>query len=207
MTTERTTTDSNIYNSELSRRWTNWLRQHLHDDTKGIYFAFTLTTSYAEFTLKKKFETRCLDRRHRGTFVFLLPATSARGHKHYHGLIRVPATDIFGFTDVTIQEHGWDKSISVPWALRSLLWNNLTENPHSTFGNLHLRNCDTGRGYRVDPLMFQSDTADSVIDYWKKTLDHELRDFSEGEFIPHNVRASVKVRAGRDPQPRKETIQ
>lgn len=201
------TTESNICNPELSQRWTNWLKQHLHDDTKGIYFAFTLTTDYSGFALRKKFETLCLDRLHRGTFVFLLPATSARRHKHYHGLIRVPATDIFGFTEVTIQEHGWDKSISVPWVLRSLLWNDLTKNRYSTFGNLHLRNEATDRGYRVAPLTFQSDTADSVVDYWTKTFDHELRDFSEGEFIPHSVRASIKVRTGRDPQPRKEAIQ
>ncbi len=197
------TTDSNIYNAKVSKSWTNWLKQHLHDDTKGRYFAFTLTTNYSDFVLRKKLENHCLDPHHSGTFVFLLPATSASGHKHYHGLIRVPASDAtVGVTEVTIEEHGQDKTIHVPWVLRSLLWNSYTINPHSTFGNLHLRHVPTSDGYRVEPLIFNSDIADSVIHYWKKTLDHELRDFSEGAFIPHDVRAAIKVRTGRDPHPR-----
>ena len=43
----------------------------------------------------------------------------------------------------------------------------------------------------------------SVLDYWQKTSDRELRDFSKGDFFPKVNRLKVRVRKGRDPLPRK----
>lgn len=186
-------------NPEVTHAWTNWLKQHLHDDTNGRYAAFTLTTEYSQWVLREKFSDRCSA----GTFVFLLPATSARGHQHFHGLIRVPANAIQCQTEVTIREAGRDKSIEVPELLRTLLWNRYTQTTKSTFGDLHLRN----DGKQVVLMTYRTDAAASVLSYWKKTSDHEVRDFSNGEFIPHHHRTAIKVRKGRDPLPGTERLQ
>lgn len=177
-----------------ARAWVRWLKQHIHDDKKGRYVAFSLITRYSEDKVIELIKERC---KKKGVFVFLLPAISFAGTKHFHGLVRLPLVSLKGnrnWTVAEIREHDEPLPIRVPIVLYDCFWNRDTFNTGSTFGNLHLRH----DGRLVDILTPHSFVARSVMAYWTKTTDGELRDFDEGRFVPHKHRTLLipKIRKG-----------
>jgi len=186
-----------------TRSWSGWLRQHLHDDARGRYIAFSLSTDYSQERLARRINANCPA----GVFIFVLPAVSRMGVRHFHGLIRIPESASTEWSIAEIREHDMLITIRVPTVLKDFLWNPETWNRDSRFGNLHLRHDDASPTPRVAFLTFGSDAAESVLTYWSKTSDGEIRKFSEGEFEPHAHRLAVKSRTGRPPKPRVFTQQ
>ena len=189
--------DTNWLDREVGRSFDQWMQQTLHDDTGGCYVAFSLNTRYSQQAFTDRISERCSNRQ----FFYVLPATSWGGRVHYHGLIRFPATRLEPtnrWVSAEINEDGNALPIWVPLVLKELAWNAKTKNTGSTFGDLHLRN----DGTHVELLTSGSCVAASVLDYWQKTSDGEVRDFSSGDFFPYDNRRAVKVRTGRPPKPR-----
>lgn len=185
-----------------TQQYVRWLDQHLHDDSKGRYAAFSLSTSYVVKSIRKRLEARCLDE----TFVFLLPSVSAGGNEHFHGLVRIPersTTDPRYWVPALISEESKDLGIYVPLSIRNIFWNPHSTQLESNLGDLHFDN----DGERVHLFTHQRGHAYRVFRYWKKRRDGEIRHFGESEFIPHRNRAAIKVRKGRDPLPRTERVQ
>lgn len=221
-----TTNASNPTDYALRRRVaeasTRWLKQMMHDDESGRYVAFSLNTRYRVATLLSGTETlrSKMERqawsvanelhgltqgdtvarlRDFGIFFFLLPATSSRGNEHYHGLVRIPAVDVpetDRWVSVNIKEGGRITPLMVPPVVADLLFPNSRQSGNSTFGDLHLRN----DGIHVSFLDGQSFTTRSVLQYWMKESDGEVRHFSEGEVIPEEVRLALPIRQGRERQ-------
>jgi len=183
--------------------WIRWLKQTLHDDFHGLYCAFSLNTRYGMDVLSKRFEDRCAhinkdSKNHylESAYVFLLPAISNGGRRHYHGWIRLPKCRIEApesWRSFPMKEHGTPIRIKGPSLLKDFLFTNRW-NSTSMFGDLHVRHS----GGRVEWLS-HSDPA-SVLAYWSNTSDGELREFAKGAFIPHNVRTAIPVRKGREPK-------
>ena len=200
-TTQQTNYWSHPLNNQQAavykKAWTRWMRQHLHDDPGGRYVAFTLTTRFSRRKLERRIKERCGP----GTFFYLLPAVSYMGMLHYHGLIRFPSSEmgsVDGWIEVEISDDSVPFPIKVPAVLNHLLWNQRTDNTGSTFGNLNLRH----DGAKVEILTHGGHTANSVLTYWEKTNDGELRDFTAGDFVPFDHRKGIPVRKGRPPRPK-----
>lgn len=193
--------------------WTRWLHQTFNDDAFGHWIAFTLNTRYSVNQLVDKFETRCqytaqlfyhlaptdsrARTRRRGVCAFVMPAISLNGRLHFHGLIRIPRQDLDPvelWNNVTFNESGCLRTIRIPPVLKHLLFRR-PDSEQSTFGDIHLRH----DGERVVFLNEDGQTADSVLSYWSKVKDGEMRKFSDGQFVPHAVRAVLSVRRTREP--------
>lgn len=185
-----------------TKQWVRWLAQHLHDDKKGRYAAFSLNSLYSLRALRKRCEARCPDE----TFVFLLPAVSASGMEHYHGLVRVPersTTDPRCWVQALISEDSKDCGIYVPLPIKNLFWSPNPSKLDSNLGDIHFNN----DGDQVQLFTHERGDAYRVFRYWEKRRDGEIRHFGEGEFMPHRNRAAIRVRKGRDPLPRTERVQ
>lgn len=204
-----------VLERKAAEAFSRWLRQMIHDDKNGRYIAFSLNTRYELDTLRALMEERTWMVAHDvhgltredtgaklrafGIFFFLLPATSSSGNKHYHGMIRIPANDVpekEHWTWVNIKEQGKTTPLFVPRLVADLLFPRSRQSGNSAFGDLHLRNDGTHLSF----LDWKSPTAESVLQYWMKESDGELRHFSEGEFVPHKVRAALPIRQGRQPR-------
>jgi hypothetical protein len=184
-----------------TNQWIRWLNQHLHDDKNGRYAAFSLSTSYSVESIRKRFEARCPDE----TFIFLLPSVSAGGNEHFHGLVRIPeraTTDLRSWVPVLISEDNSDLGIYVPQPIKSIFWNPRSTQLESNLGDIHF----SSDGERIKLFTYRNGNAQGVFRYWKKRRDGEIRHFGEGEFIPHRNRTAIRVRTGRDPQPRRVAI-
>lgn len=184
---------------ELIAPWISWINQQLHDDTNGRYFAFSLNSAYQMNWLTQRLEARCP----RSVFFYVLPAISFAGNYHFHGLGRLAAEHLDNkalWVKVPINEHSKEITIKVPQILHDVLWRRSANQKKSwnIFGDLHLRH--TGR--YLDTFTYGPGVAHSVLSYLGKTSDGEIREFSQGDFVPFDHRSLIKVRTGREPKPR-----
>lgn len=88
-----------------------------------------------------------------------------------------------------ISENNQETYISVPRCLRQLLVRFDPVTSGSTFGDINLRHEDGC----VVFLKHDSKEAKSILGYMLKTKDGELRDFSEAQFAPYEVRQAISV--------------
>lgn len=193
--------------------WSRYLAQLIHDDQLGAYCAFTLTTHASLDTLRPLLHRRCLratnlhnptPRRqlnhaamkaftrsqlaHWGTMVFLLPATSAAGHPHFHGFIRTPREYACHTVPMTISEHSRRIEVLVPQEVPFVLGAvRGDDSGNATLRNIHLLN----DGTRVILLNDDATARERQLAYWVKTSDGEVRDFANAHFIPHVIRKAL----------------
>lgn len=203
-----TTTDFTNNPHEVVEAWKRYNEQLLHDDIHGMWFAFTLTTTFTTHQLHKTLLVRAETvgklcglhahnqtagtRKHRGICAFLLPAVSYQGFPHYHGLLRVPSAYCCDPKPLTINEHGTEKVIFVPSSVREYF----RLFPVRAELNLHLlydtRDDLTGQSHYALPLHEDPQTASTrALSYWSGRSDGELRRFDQAVFIPWEVRAAL----------------
>ena len=192
-------TDSQNFHAKTS--WCLWLRQTIHDDAHGTYFAASLNTHITHDVLVPKLDRRCqfqntaLDLketdshariRRRGTCVFVLPALSALGNHHYHLLIRVPKLYAEPWMPCDIHEHSRTISIDAPVIVRDVFRTRFGKTTDRAFTDLHILN----DGRAAVPIEF-GDLDGVVMRYWKKRKDGEWRSFDHAEWVPLNVRTAL----------------
>ncbi len=204
-----TTHDARRRDSATARVWASWTKQLLHDDHHGHWAAITLNTHYRQHALYQLMAQQCWDQsrlrpwdsrhdlRAHGACFYVLPATTWAGRQHFHGLVRVPRADVEPtqwWVPVVIREHSKPLTIRVPMALKRVLYRHPWTHEYreeSIFGDLHLRHVD---GY-VDFLGHDTATTESILNYWRKRSDGELRNFNDSEFVPNEVRMALPIRS------------
>lgn len=193
--------------------WRRYLAQLIHDDALGAYCAFSLTTTASLDALTRIVSIRCLrathlhnpeprrrltrddlrswsrsQLQHRGTLVFLLPATSASGHQHFHGFIRTPREYAQHLLPLTIYEHSERREVLIPQEVAVVFG----AAKNDRFNNNALRNIHiTNDGTRAVLLHENADAREHALNYWMKTSDGEVRDFDNAHAIPHLIRKAL----------------
>ena len=192
--------------------WGKYLDQLVNDDVLGAYVSFSLTTTASIDVLARVFHRRCLaatniynpiprstlNRKeirkwsrsqlaHRGTMVFLLPSTSAAGLYHYHGLVRTPREWSHSLLPLTHYVNGKKEEVKVPTAVDFVLGKVRKDASNDLLRNINL----THDGDRVVLLHENAAIRASVIAYYQKTKDGEVRDFTQAQFIPHIIRKAL----------------
>lgn len=191
-------TDSQNFNAKKS--WCLWLRQTIHDDAHGLYFAASLNTHITHDVLVPKLDRRCQFQnttlnlketdsqariRRRGTCVFVLPALSALGDHHYHLLIRVPKL-YAEWMPCDIHERSQTISIDAPAIVSGIFRTRFGTTTDRTFTDIHILN-DGRVAVPIEP----GDLDARVMGYWKKRKDGEWRSFDHAEWVPLNVRTAL----------------
>lgn len=193
--------------------WSHYLAQLINDDKLGSYCAWSLMTKATLDVITPLLHRRCLvatnlhnptPRRqlnraelerwsrsqiaHRGTMVFILPATSVEGVAHFHGLIRTPRE----FCDVVLPlntyVNGTAMEVMVPQEVAFVF--GAMRGDHK--GNDLLRNINlTHDKGRAVLLHVDSVVREKVLSYYQKTSDGEVRDFTNAHFVPHIIRKAL----------------
>lgn len=203
-----TTTDFRNNPHEVVEAWKQYNKQLIHDDIYGMWFAFTLTTTFTTHQLHKTLLVRAETagklcglhahnqtagtRKHRGICAFLLPAVSYNGFPHHHGLLRVPRAYCCDEKVITTSEHGNNLTMVVPSSVREYF----RLFPVRAELNLNLlydtREDLTGTTHYALPLDADPQTASTrALSYWSDRSDGELRRFDQAVFIPWEVRAAL----------------
>ena len=192
--------------------WGKYLNQLVGDDVLGAYCAFSLTTTASIEILARILRRRCLaatnlhnpiPRRqlnrvelkkwsrsqiaHRGTMVFLLPSTSASGLYHFHGLVRTPREWSHSLLPINHYVNGKKEEVRVPQEVDFVLGKVRRDASNDLLRNINL----THVGDIAVLLHENAAVRASVIAYYQKTNDGEVRDFSAAQFIPHIIRKAL----------------
>ena len=188
-------------NLHAKNSWCLWLRQLIHEDTHGKYFAASLNTHLTPDVLVAKLDRRCqfqnvelnlrnkdsnARKRRRGTCAFVLPALSALGNRHYHLLIRVPRLYAEPWLPCDIHEHSRTISIDAPTIVSGIFHTRFGTHTDRTFTDLHILN-DGRSAVPIEP----GDLDARVMGYWQKRSDGEWRSFDHAEWVPMNVRTAL----------------
>jgi hypothetical protein len=191
------------YQHKTKSSWTKYLRQLVHDDRHGSWFAFSLTSELPPASVIKKLARRCEANsisaqtssadsiarvRRRGVCAFVVPSVSAAGHTHTHGMVRVPKMFSQPGWEMDIQEHGTTIRIDVPLMLAEVFRTQYGEHADTAFININILN----DGRRAVVLGHNDDFDERrTYRYWTKTEDGEVRNLNDAEFVPHWVRAAL----------------
>ena len=119
--------------------------------------------------------------------VFLLPSTSAAGLYHYHGLVRTPREWSHSLLPLTHYVNGKKEEVKVPTAVDFVLGKVRKDASNDLLRNINL----THDGERAVLLHENAAIRASVIAYYQKTKDGEVRDFTQAQFIPHIIRKAL----------------
>lgn len=191
------------YQHDTKASWKKYLRQLVHDDRHGSWFAFSLTSEIPPASIIKKLARRCEAQsisaqtssadsiarvRRRGVCAFIVPSVSAAGHTHTHGMVRVPTMFSQPRCEMDIRDHGIAIRIDVPLMLAEVFRTQYGEHTDSAFINLNILN-DGCRAVALGHNGALDDTR--TYRYWTKTEDGEVRSLNDAEWVPHWVRAAL----------------
>lgn len=195
--------------TDANRAWCRWLRQLIHDDVYGVYFAFSLTPTKQNLTSTISNIRHRIDRtnatfgvfagtgrqviKRHGAMVFLLPAVSQNTHLHLHGAVRLPRLHCDDWVPTRIKDDNAPTDIFAPLPVRGLVFpTRYGTKSDKTFFDLHICH-DNGR--MVD-LRDDWQIADHrVLEYWNNRSNpiavSEWRVFEESDAYPHYVRLAL----------------
>ena len=189
--------DTDIQHHAANNSWRLWCRQLIHDDTHGVWFAFTLNSPLSVGVLLPKLARRCeavcqhlrlepshsrARTRRRGVCAFVVPAVSAGQHEHCHGMLRVPRLFAEPWMPITIREHSAAITIHAPQLLTEVFRTQFGTHTDTAFMDLNVMN----DGTKAVPLSDDPKAADKrAWNYWTKKTDGEWRAFEHAIFTPH----------------------
>jgi len=193
--------------------WSQYLAQLINDDKLGSYCSWSLTTNATTDIIKPILHRRCLvatnlhnpnprrqlnreelmrwsraELAHRGTMVFMLPATSIEGVTHFHGLIRTPREYCDALLPLKTYVDGTAQVVMVPQEIVFVF--GPMRGDHK--GNNLLRNINITNDRNAAVLLHKDDIVRArVLSYYQKTADGEVRDFTNAHFVPHLIRKAL----------------
>ena len=119
--------------------------------------------------------------------VFLLPAFSAAGLYHYHGLVRTPREYSHDVLPITHYVNGKNQEVMVPQEVDFVLGKFRKDDSSNLLRNINL----THEGDIAVLLHENATVRAAVLSYYQKTKDGEVRDFTQAQFIPHIIRKAL----------------
>jgi len=135
----------------------------------------------------------------RGSMVFLLPAISSAGTQHFHGLVRTPREFSHALLTMNHYCEGKKVRVIVPQEVTFVLGRIRRDNAgNDILRNINIHTHRTLWSLPVDDeraslLHLDADARTSVLAYYTKTSDGEVRDFNNAHFVPHIIRKALPL--------------